>query len=85
MKERRKLIIVPREAPYSTPHLKAMANLSEWGVVVLPASPGFYHSPQSIEDLVDFVVARSAQSLVGSGDFDGALNLLYPAPPPTTT
>ena len=63
MKERRKLIIVPREAPYSTPHLKAMANLSEWGVVVLPASPGFYHSPQSIEDLVDFVVARILDQL----------------------
>ena len=39
MKERRKLIIVPREAPYSTPHLKAMFNLSEWGAVILPASP----------------------------------------------
>tara|TARA_B100000945_G_scaffold260484_1_gene218625 strand:- start:727 stop:1341 length:615 start_codon:yes stop_codon:yes gene_type:complete len=63
MKERRKLIVVPREAPYSTPHLKAMANLSEWGVVVLPASPGFYHSPQSIEDLVDFVVARILDQL----------------------
>tara|TARA_B100000929_G_C15448183_1_gene400266 strand:+ start:350 stop:931 length:582 start_codon:yes stop_codon:yes gene_type:complete len=58
MKERRKLILVPREAPYSTPHLKAMANLSEWGVVILPASPGFYHSPTTIEELVDFVVAR---------------------------
>ena len=58
MKERRKLILVPREAPYSTPHLKAMANLSEWGVVILPASPGFYHSPETIDELVDFVVAR---------------------------
>ena len=58
MKERRKLILVPREAPYSTPHLKAMANLSEWGVVILPASPGFYHAPESIDDMVDFVVAR---------------------------
>ena len=63
MKERRKLIIVPREAPYSTPHLRAMSKLSEWGVVVLPASPGFYHSPQSIEDLVDFVVARILDQL----------------------
>ena len=51
MKERRKLILVPREAPYSTPHLKAMANLSEWGVVILPASPGFYHAPESIDDM----------------------------------
>ena len=63
MKERRKLIIVPREAPYSTPHLKAMFNLSEWGVVILPASPGFYHSPRDIGDLVDFVVARILDQL----------------------
>ena len=63
MKERRKLILVPREAPYSTPHLKAMANLSEWGVVILPASPGFYHSPETIEDMVDFVVARILDQL----------------------
>jgi len=63
MKERRKLIIVPREAPYSTPHLKAMYNLSEWGVIVLPASPGFYHSPRNIGDLVDFVVARILDQL----------------------
>ncbi|MEE2630223.1 MAG: UbiX family flavin prenyltransferase [Candidatus Thermoplasmatota archaeon] len=63
MKERRKLILVPREAPYSTPHLKAMANLSEWGVVILPASPGFYHTPESIDDMVDFVVARILDQL----------------------
>jgi len=63
MKERRKLIIVPRESPYSTPHLKAMFNLSEWGVVILPASPGFYHSPRNIGDLVDFVVARILDQL----------------------
>lgn len=63
MKERRKLIIVPREAPYSTPHLKAMYNLSEWGAVILPASPGFYHSPRNIGDLVDFVVARILDQL----------------------
>tara|TARA_B100000686_G_scaffold321194_1_gene373612 strand:+ start:150 stop:755 length:606 start_codon:yes stop_codon:yes gene_type:complete len=63
MKERRKLIIVPREAPYSTPHLKAMFNLSEWGAVILPASPGFYNSPKNIDDLVDFVVARILDQL----------------------
>lgn len=63
MKERRKLIIVPREAPYSTPHLKAMFNLSEWGAVILPASPGFYQSPRNIEDLIDFVVARILDQL----------------------
>ena len=58
LKERRKLILVPREAPVSTPHLEAMARMSAWGVVILPASPGFYISPESIGDLIDFVVAR---------------------------
>ena len=58
LKERRKLILVPREAPVSTPHLEAMARMAAWGVVILPASPGFYNSPESIGDLVDFVVAR---------------------------
>ena len=63
MKEGRKLILVPRESPYSTPHLKAMADLSSWGVVILPASPGFYHSPETIEELVDFIVARILDQL----------------------
>ena len=58
LKERRKLILIPREAPVSTPHLEAMARMSAWGVVILPASPGFYNSPESIGDLIDFVVAR---------------------------
>ena len=57
-RSRRKVIVVPREAPVSTPHLEAMTKMSSWGVVVLPASPGFYHSPTTIEELVDFVVAR---------------------------
>ncbi len=63
MKERRKLIIVPRESPYSTPHLKAMYNLSKWGAIILPASPGFYHSPRDIGDLIDFVIARILDQL----------------------
>ena len=71
MKERRKLILVPREAPFSTPHLRAMANLSEWGAVILPASPGFYHSPKSIEDLIDFVVARILDQMGVSHDLGG--------------
>ena len=58
LKERRKQILVPREAPVSTPHLEAMARMSAWGVVILPASPGVYNSPESIGDLIDFVVAR---------------------------
>ena len=58
LKERRKLILVPRETPVATPHLEAMARMSSWGVVILPASPGFYNSPKDIGDLIDFVVAR---------------------------
>ncbi len=58
MKERRKLIIVPREAPYATVHLENMAKLSNWGTIVIPASPGFYNHPQTMDDLIDFVVSR---------------------------
>ena len=58
LKERRKLILVPREMPYSVIHLKNMLRLARAGAVILPANPGFYHNPQRIEDLVDFVVAR---------------------------
>jgi 4-hydroxy-3-polyprenylbenzoate decarboxylase len=58
VKERRRLILVPRESPYSAIHLENMLTLTRAGAVVLPASPGFYHRPRSIDDLVDFVVAR---------------------------
>ncbi|HRL92992.1 MAG TPA: flavin prenyltransferase UbiX [Pseudomonas sp.] len=58
IKERRQLILVPREAPFSSIHLENMLKLSNLGVTILPASPGFYHKPQSIDDLIDFVVAR---------------------------
>ena len=58
LKERRRLIVVPREAPYSAIHLENMLTLTRAGAVVMPASPGFYHRPTSIDDLVDFVVAR---------------------------
>lgn len=63
LKERRKLILVPREAPYSEIHLENMLKLTRMGAVVIPASPGFYNSPQSINDLVDFVVARILDQL----------------------
>lgn len=63
LKERRQLILVPRESPYSTIHLENMLTLSRMGAVILPASPGFYHQPQSIDDLVDFVVARILNQL----------------------
>ncbi|MNJ45109.1 putative aromatic acid decarboxylase [compost metagenome] len=58
LKERRQLILVPREAPFSTIHLENMLKLSNMGAVILPAAPGFYHQPQTIDDLIDFVVAR---------------------------
>lgn len=58
LKERRKLVVVPRETPYSEIHLGNMLRLTRAGAVVLPASPGFYHRPQRIEALVDFVVGR---------------------------
>ena len=58
LKEGRKLVLVPRETPFSTLHLENMLRLSRMGVVILPPNPGFYHHPQGIEDLVDFVVAR---------------------------
>jgi 4-hydroxy-3-polyprenylbenzoate decarboxylase len=58
LKERRPLILVPRETPLSLVHLENMTRLTRAGAVVLPAAPGFYHRPRTIEDLVDFVVAR---------------------------
>jgi 4-hydroxy-3-polyprenylbenzoate decarboxylase len=58
IKERGQLILVPREMPYSSLHLQNMLTLSNLGVTIMPASPGFYHNPKTIEDLVDFVVAR---------------------------
>lgn len=58
IKERGQLIMVPREMPLSTIHLENMLKLSQLGVTMMPAAPGFYHQPQSIADLVDFVVAR---------------------------
>jgi len=58
LKERRRLIVVPRETPYSAIHLENMLTLTRAGAVVMPASPGFYHRPSSVDDLVAFVVAR---------------------------
>ena len=63
LKERRPLIIVPRETPFSTLHLENLLKLSQYGAVILPPSPGFYHHPQQIGDLVDFVVARILDQL----------------------
>ena len=58
LKERGQLVLVVRETPFSTLHLANMHSLSQMGVTIMPAAPGFYHQPQSIADLVDFMVAR---------------------------
>jgi flavin prenyltransferase len=58
LKERRRLILVPRESPLSAIHLENMLRVTRAGAVVMPAAPGFYHRPREIADLVDFVVAR---------------------------
>jgi flavin prenyltransferase len=58
LKERRKLIVVPRETPLSLVHLRNLTALAEAGATVVPAAPGFYHRPESIGDLVDFIVQR---------------------------
>jgi 4-hydroxy-3-polyprenylbenzoate decarboxylase len=58
LKEGRKLILVVRETPFSAIHLENMLKLSRAGAVIMPANPGFYHRPQQVDDLVDFMVAR---------------------------
>lgn len=58
LKERRQLILVPREAPYSEIHLEHMLKLTRMGAIVMPASPGFYHKPVTVNDMIDFIVAR---------------------------
>ena len=63
LKERRPLVVVPRETPLSAIHLENMLRLTRAGAVVLPAVPGFYHRPESIDALVDFIVARVLDQL----------------------
>jgi 4-hydroxy-3-polyprenylbenzoate decarboxylase len=58
LKERRPLVLVPRETPLSLVHLRNLTLASEAGAVILPAAPGFYHKPKEVRDLVDFVVQR---------------------------
>lgn len=58
LKEKRTLILVPREMPFSAIHLENMLKLSHAGAVIMPPNPGFYHHPQSVQEMVDFVVAR---------------------------
>ena len=63
LKERRRLVLVTRETPLSAIHLRNMLELQEAGAVVMPAAPGFYHRPRTVDDLVSFVVARMLQAL----------------------
>jgi len=63
MKERRTLVLVPRETPLSTIHLEALTRLSQAGATILPAAPGFYHRPQRLEDVIDFVVQKVCDRL----------------------
>ncbi|MGH7523706.1 MAG: UbiX family flavin prenyltransferase [Gemmatimonadales bacterium] len=63
LKERRKLIVVPRETPLSLIHLHNLVTITEAGAIVIPAAPGFYHRPTSIEQLVDFIVQRVLDQL----------------------
>jgi len=63
LKEQKKLILVPREAPFSTLHLENMLKLSRMNAVILAANPGFYHRPQTVEAIIDFIVARILDQL----------------------
>ncbi len=63
LKERRKLILVPRETPLSLVHLENMAAVTRAGAIVLPAMPGWYHRPQTLDDVVQFIVARICDQL----------------------
>lgn len=63
LKERRKLILVPRETPLSLIHLRNLTAVTEAGAVVLPAAPGFYHRPTEVRELVDFIVQRVVDQL----------------------
>ena len=63
LKEKRKLVLVVRETPFNTIHLNNMKHAAEAGAVILPASPGFYANPKSLDDIIDFIVARALDAL----------------------
>ena len=63
LKEHRPLLLLPRETPFSTIHLENLLKLAQYGARIIPAMPGFYHKPQSLEELVDFVVGKLMDQL----------------------
>ncbi|MEI6432431.1 MAG: UbiX family flavin prenyltransferase, partial [bacterium] len=71
LKERRKLVLVVRETPLNLIHLRNLTALTEAGATILPASPGFYDRPQTVEQVVDFIVARTLQTLGVEQDLAG--------------
>ena len=81
LKERRPLVLVPRETPLSAIHLENMLKLARAGAVILPPSPGFYGHPQSIDELVDFVVARILDQLGVSHALGPRWGAIGPRPP----
>lgn len=77
LKEKRRLVIVPRESPLSLIHLKNMVSVAEAGAHIIPAMPGFYHNPETIQDLVDFMVMK----ILDSCEIDSNLrNLAWKGP-----
>ena len=70
LKEGRPLVLVPRETPLSLPSLRNLCTLAEAGAAILPASPAFYHTPKSMDDLIDFVVAKILDRLSVAHNFD---------------
>jgi len=83
LKERRPLIVVPRETPLSTIHLENLTRLSRAGAVILPPSPGFYGHPASVQELVDFIVARVLDQLGVEHSLGPRWGEARVTPPPT--
>jgi 4-hydroxy-3-polyprenylbenzoate decarboxylase len=75
LKERRRLVLVPRETPLSLLHLENMLRVTRAGGVIMPPAPGFYHQPQRVDDLVNFVVARIMDQLGLAHDLLGEWGL----------